>query len=898
MTQQNNAFATEMAADIVWTFNVPAMPNAEVLEHADYLLVSGWKRYAAQVWWDGYLVAGGSLWIQTAEQDGDLQCGLTLNEAAAGFGSRWMSENDYGEPVEIADRITRHRDGWRQLLLASLVDDSPVKFFLSRCDKFYQENDDYGCHAGAEYPVVYQCGETGYLNRLLYTMQGEPGSETPVLNENHLFNEGAAEKFNGFCFCPALRLDWLLRATMRNAGLNVTGGFLESGRVQDMYIQSLNAMDGDATQYEVENRLVVRNAREYSNAGTGQLFFKNDTDETYRRFTNTNNKSVEYHLALDDTALAGGTFPDGSDDYAATHYHFKRYNEVYFLAAKRIGGGGYPTVRIKATDCFGGYRYGVRLNETEAEWDQLSFPVDQYATAFMDVETRTGRIKIHGTTILGQTFEDYISPYQGSTTDWYMIQLSDTPNNPVRVVDGDGYHAGVDGRGFMHWTAAGAGSHSTSPFALRLYRARVLSCSETAQGIPLGVYENGEQTRSFLINSTSGMPSGYSHAGTERRESELDYDRREQIQFLDQWTEIDPLTERPDCLPLNIFNRFLDYTQHVPHITNSQFVGTLRDFFGLCVYFGTHEGEVQMEFFADVFNTGAIDVTKYVTGRVKLNQDPTRYTVKLEPLKAEHRATGRYTLGDALDYANHEAVHGDADHNRRRQSLLRAYKLTVQSRDDNGVWRWTPAGGDGRERQFLPGETNFNLQEQQVTPGAKVPNMSGRLQTGDASGSENQYWLQELDTQGVSEMFDEEYTGEFPMVLVQRAHGGNNWLNVHPTGAWAWYETAVPVNTAATSQYNRYTGLTDLSVEGDGSVGDLWLAPLYEFLTTAEPCRLELRMPTIELLQLMRLLRPQQGEQTRWVMCDGRRYLPTQIEYHLGSGRLTEVVIDCLREGY
>lgn len=847
--RQNCMTPDQMGADIVWTFALPAVPNARLLDHQDYLAVADWHRYAAEVWWHGWLLANGSLWVQEAVQDGDLQCGLTLNEVAAGFGDRLLKDNHtYGDPIEIADTLGTHRDGWRKMLLQSLDADSVHKFFLSRSERFYSDNDHYGHHAGEPAPLL---GENGWVNRLLHRTDGT--GET--LCEKQLFNVAAADKYNGYVFAPALRLDWLLRRVMESAGFGVTGTFAADERTANLYLQSLNALDGDATQYDREDwvRLTEGTSQEGT---TGGLDF-DDHGEQRQVVTGCSRAVFGFHLLLDTDTLTEGT-TDGSELQSPAYGSqlFLRWKEAWFLGLSSED----PAARaVMTADRF--EHYGNWLRVTTPFPSSLS-----YITAVENEET-PGMAVIATPATGGQFRMEWIDPfaqewvsenydpfyYDGVMCDGGLMQLTpDNVDTDINFIGNDGYAAG---------TFTSRELDPTKQYRFYLLRARVYDSMANSQGlIPSGVNEGGEQKlirlddTAYLVKMAWQMESHQPGETTMLQKS------------------------------LNIFSRWLDYSDHLPAMTNAQLLAAVVQTFGLCVWFGSNERLVQMDYFTDVLQAGALDVTPYVTRREKLWQDPTRYAVQLPPLRQATEVSDRYNLGAFESLAEATAAI-EAGRYRKRQFFVNRLKAAYQSAEDDGNWQWQIAGGDGRTLETGPSET-MNGDSQTVSPALRVTNLYARADAPTVA-------MHELAAVGNSEMFDVQHKSDFDAVLVQRSAtdatltlDGQTWT----------YETATPI--AADDPANPHeAGRWTLAVEGENSIGKELLKPWYEFLSGAQPCRLTLSLPTLKAIELMQLLRPQPQDrkQTRWIAVDGQRLFPTAIEYHFTESDRAEATVDCLR---
>ena len=146
--------------------------------------------------------------------------------------------------------------------------------------------------------------------------------------------------------------------------------------------------------------------------------------------------------------------------------------------------------------------------------------------------------------------------------------------------------------------------------------------------------------------------------------------------------------------------------------------------------------------------------------------------------------------------------------------------------------------------------------------------------------SEHPEFVMRIEQAGCSPVFDTGNT-DFPMVL--ETYLGSRRLEI-PQAGNPFIEVAQP------TRHSRYGDPLDgvsLTVQGDNSVGQLWVSPWLDFLANYEKVRYRFLLPLSEFLNLWRLLKPQDGReqsQTRWLLVAGVKSLPVKITFQFTEG--------------
>ena len=198
---------------------------------------------------------------------------------------------------------------------------------------------------------------------------------------------------------------------------------------------------------------------------------------------------------------------------------------------------------------------------------------------------------------------------------------------------------------------------------------------------------------------------------------------------------------------------------------------------------------------------------------------------------------------------------------------------------------------DGDEPDTDPLSQPDTLQPPHIT----VPNM--RV----ADGQRIPKYLLEVNTKGSSPLLESNYDNLFSPILVQ--YRGRRRLQLqcsqsdgHSFIPSAFIEDANPTNFNPDGSVNP--DFLSLTTSGQGSVGELFLRPYHDFMARQEKFRFQALVPAHLFLLIRQLLLPQDGPvtaQTRWILIDGSRFLPSSITYEFSSADLVTVSIDCSR---
>jgi len=335
----------------------------------------------------------------------------------------------------------------------------------------------------------------------------------------------------------------------------------------------------------------------------------------------------------------------------------------------------------------------------------------------------------------------------------------------------------------------------------------------------------------------------------------------QKIEFINQ-----PETVYKIC---NVFANKIKFAQHVPAITNSDFISNICNAFGLSMFIDSAKGQVELSFFKDILRLAqAVDLSQYLlTNKSYIEKDePKKYRYKFDAISTEDidqtkvlpPVKTRLQLPDA--FRNYGKICFVENENR--------YRIAVRVGDttQNWVFRWDPYSGNNQVLEIGEGDV------EEITP-LKIPNM--KIADERITNSHN---LLNIEMEGCSPLFD---TGskEFDMILV-------NYLGHKPSkiNFYCYYEHASPV--CLDTNGTREPGV-DLTVVGDNSVGETYAAPWLGFLASHEKVCHTFLLPVTAFMQVLQLLKPQDvpiGNQIRFVIIDSVKLMPIKMNFQFTEG--------------
>lgn len=874
LEQNNNVFNPEgFMEDIVWTFSIPAKPNQKTLGAVQYINYMSRRRYDCEVDVDGIPLFSGELYIQTTQDETTLECGVVASSFGIGFGERLLKENDYGDDIVISDSEANHQTNWLNFLKGSLASDSIYKFFLFCCEKFYSNNEDYGFHLNQKSGLMGTSGNDKmyyqYVNRLFWREMREIGTDNvlitlvnnPDMNGQRLvpqgarvFNSASQGKQNGYCYAPALRLDWLIKKVLENANMKVGGSFIANDLTKKLFSQSLCALDGDVFQYGVYTWLQVGgNINLYNNTIQDCMSFRVDANnQLYTSFGWINNVSIGFRLLLPvEELVRHNTNVSGMPGWS---FGAQFYDEVYAIFVGTAD-AEMPSMRMSLNDLESdgthAFKYGRPMSFAELKsMAGLDSSDIMSITKMEDIGNTHANVKY--TVNAGIIVHSKVMPLV-HTTYSTLVQLtaSEGKNCFYRSSLG-GYTEGNVLQRIYNDVSA------TTPQFLKLIKCRIA----TAKGNDIGT---------FWLPTTNKITLS-------------DYGVMEKIYNYEVIT--DQVIDTTDT-PLNIFSNVMRWRDHVPNMTNGEFLTRICQIFGLNMFTSPLTKELQLSFFADTLKGGSFDISDWVTHIERLAYSPKRYEVTLKPALGTREVSDK----NVIDTVVSEGELPGAFINKNKHAFVRnenAYRRSTQQ-EGTSRFEWDQAGGN--DTILIAGNTDADKTEE-VSIEANIPNM--RLCDERITNTNSKY-LCEIPLKGCSPLLDENFDGKFDLVL-QQYHGKRLLAMSGGTVTAAYIESANP--TCYNEDGTVREGTATFAADGENSIGRQWLKPLYDFQGNNETVRITAKLPVWAFHKVYSLLKPQSGTETRWLHYKGVDFMPTKISYEFGKSDRVLATIECARRHY
>lgn len=871
LEQNNNGFGIDnITSDIIWTFDIPGKPNAVALNQAQYNNVSNYKRYRCEIIFGGIVISYGYLFVQSVSNERNISCGVVLDGLGEDFGNRKLKENDYGDDVQISPvtaTLDEHHTNWINFLTASLDADSIYKFFLFCCESFCKNNEAFGYHQNQWSPIVGHDEDktfAKYVNRLFYgnTIVSpnwqvmNTSDEAP--NGLKLFNTlgNNTDKLNGYCFAPAIRLDWLVRKVFANAGYHVTGDFLPNDFIKKLYIQSMNAMDGDLSQFGKDEYLYL----------TGDVTGINDCATEYSCGIGINEVGYQgfklgaqspvfnFRLEADVDSLVTGT---ALTPTAAVPWTVE--DEVYMLLVRStelVEQNKYPCVRsVKShTAAHRDYFYGLHTFGPSV--------IKKYV--MRDNNTFT-YWNIQGIELTGNT----VTTNEGL----YCIQLTPSTGDATAYYP-DPEHA-VDILGNFTATQLLAQGSTSKTYVVELAKFKVKSVQH-------GTIDEHPDPDDVIYDMI--LPNGDTPADRYACKVYIEY--YGDLEGLEYVSSIEKKELSSTNTTMNVFDIMLRWKQHVPNVSNADFIRKLCRFFGLSMYINPFLKEVQLSFINNVFNAGSVDITPYVIGSERLAYEPKQYRVTAATVLGTTSPAEDFLMPDVDKRADLNAARS-----KKRMSVFvtneNAYNIASQD-EKSKKYTWTTNAGN--DHTLIIGSDGDEQEE--VTADISVPNMK----VVDLDNTPK--YLCDIETNGNSKLMDDDYTGDFDMILQQ--YKGLQSILIDPG-----LIGTIKIETANPTCYDKDGNVSDdyltLAATGKNSVGEKFLRRFYEFQADRENFRFTAHLPVDVFWKVYTMQLPQTGRgatETRWIMVNNRRYIPTKVSYEFGKSDRVLATIECARRHY
>ena len=325
----------------------------------------------------------------------------------------------------------------------------------------------------------------------------------------------------------------------------------------------------------------------------------------------------------------------------------------------------------------------------------------------------------------------------------------------------------------------------------------------------------------------------------------------------------------------NIFRSRFRIPELLPDVTNSSYMKTMLDTFGLCYCISAKTKTIELVPYAALDGARSLDLTEWELTRETEVQTPeeTMQAFRLKPLKDEEH-------NKDLRLPDQEGNHlPDAYFNHEHFVLLKKtntlYHATVQEHEDyNWVEGWVEQSGNPDSLETGDGE------ESRREPGVAVPHQrftGSRRPNPDAETGETPQ-LMVADTTISSDLYN---VSDKPSdIILTQYRGFRRLADKEPVGDRSTYiykEVMLPV----------WNGEFSLTAKGTNSLGEKYVKPVLK-LANHKTVTYKLRLPVNMLQPVEDLLRPSElppERQTRFIVIRNVKTVPKKITFQIDNDR-------------
>lgn len=345
---------------------------------------------------------------------------------------------------------------------------------------------------------------------------------------------------------------------------------------------------------------------------------------------------------------------------------------------------------------------------------------------------------------------------------------------------------------------------------------------------------------------------------------------------------------------LNIFRKSFSIPELCPDITNSGFLKTVKDTFGMCYFASFETGEVEFVPFVHIRNAGSLDLTTFeLEDETEMTQDwPSSREFRLKPLTDEsHDESLRLPdtendLPEVLDNIDHCIL-----------SLKTNTMFQAKSVESEDSWsaQWVELSGN--PDSLIIG--NPNRKKEKLEPSAAFPHQ--REMDGTRSDSIREQMMVANFTIG-SDMFNSEERGSELIFTQYRGYAQFDYSGkdiVRTTDIDSDHHRIiierVPYNYTAGRDLMLPVWGDDfaLKAKGGNSLGEVYVKPLLQLLDHGI-ATYRFRVPMLKIKEIMTLIQPQQthpANQTRFIVVHNIKSVPKKIRFQIDHNDTSGTVL-------
>jgi len=322
---------------------------------------------------------------------------------------------------------------------------------------------------------------------------------------------------------------------------------------------------------------------------------------------------------------------------------------------------------------------------------------------------------------------------------------------------------------------------------------------------------------------------------------------------------------------INVYNSFsnvLRMNEHVPNLTNGNFVKTILNTFGLSFYIDQQKKEIELSFIKDILNSSYIQLDKYLLNNESYisESEEKKTTYKFLPVTNNDVDNSRLTseVENITDIGSAKSNFGKVAFIRKQNKYIES----IRKGDANENWLYLYQKYSGNNKSITIGEG----EKTEVVPSVLIPNMKDIDSNIGAIDV-----ILEIDKTGVSPLISTGTT-ELDFILINCT--GLQKLSKKIENRQLYYEGSQLVSETN----NEY----DLTVTGENSIGKTFIEPWLTLYSEHETVTHTFLLDLNTFLKVFQLLKPQNKQmeqQTRWVMVGSVKLLPKKMTFQFTEGK-------------
>lgn len=314
----------------------------------------------------------------------------------------------------------------------------------------------------------------------------------------------------------------------------------------------------------------------------------------------------------------------------------------------------------------------------------------------------------------------------------------------------------------------------------------------------------------------------------------------------------------------NVFCQHFNIGECLPHLKVGDFINIIRKTFGLAYFYDGANNSIEISTVKELMESKSIDLSEYLLiDETEMEIEEKAASVTLSSTLEEENPSDE----NIIPPVRREKDLPDAYENINRYCYVEetnAYWKSTKNEDAESIWSYDWEKVCGNCNKMIIGNGD-DIEEIELT--TKIPTAK-RYGIKDNAG--NISMIPDIPFSIESRMFGNEEGKD--IILLQ--YRGKETLN-HRHGVFE-FELMTPISNDG----------FNLTIDRENSIGCEYIKPWMNMYTAPETHKYKFRMPTIKILDLAQLLKPQFVDpkiQTRWMIVNGERTMPKKITIQIDN---------------